>query len=57
MVNEKKEDRINVRATKRMKNQVKMLKLYLEEKDNKKYSDSDVIEIVLNIAIRNITLN
>ena len=57
MVNEKKEDRINVRATKRMKNQVKMLKLYLEEKDNKKYSDSDIIEIVLNMAIKNITLN
>lgn len=51
----KKDYRINVRANLKMVNELKMIKLFLEAKDNKKYSDSEIIELILGMAVKSIT--
>lgn len=43
-----KNKRINVRANDDMINKLKTIRMYLEIENNTKYSDSEIVEILLN---------
>ena len=48
-----KDKRINVRANFKMKQRLKIIKYYLEEKQNRKLSDSETLEIIIDEIYKN----
>lgn len=52
-MNELKNERINVRANGSMKSDLKFLRVYLERRFNKKFSDSEVLDLILKFSVLN----